>query len=119
MNQQANPLPTSRSAVSEPDEVNYDESKLYIHEMYETNNIHLMGTHISNSEIVASQTVKKLIDNAVEIIYENYLQSKMGAHAIELTYDLMDLVTTTEFTFSDENTFTANVDEEIVRITRE
>ena len=105
----------SRCDLSQVDE-DYDIDKLVTHEIYDSRQPHLVAQHTNNAEVVAYHSVEKILTNVARILHEKYINSKLDGHVLESTYDLVELLFSTEFITFDNNPFADSVDAEPVHL---
>jgi len=101
----------SRCDLSGVDE-DYDMDKLVVHEIYDSKQPQFVAQHTNNAEVVAYHSVEKILTNVARILHEKYINSKLDGHVLESTYDLVELLFSTEFIAYDNNPFADSVDAE-------
>lgn len=105
----------SRQELSDADE-EYDSQKLMTHELYDSKQPQIIGRHLINSEVLAYESFEKILDNVSQILHEKYINSKLNGHILESTYDLVELLFSTEFIAYDQHPFVDSADAEPVLI---
>lgn len=103
----------SQSHISDAED-EYDVTKLVAHEVYETKQPKITGRHMANAEVVAYESVDRLLNDVSQILQEKYLASKLDGHTVDSTYDLVELLFSTEFLSHDKHQFIDVVDTEPV-----
>lgn len=93
-------------------EDDYDVTKLAAHEIYETKQTKFTGRHMASAEVVAYESVDRLLNDVSHILQEKYLAAKLDGHTIDTTYDLVELLFNTEFIGHDKHEFVDVVDAE-------
>jgi len=104
----------SQESLSDLEEEAVDYKKLMMHEMYESKKPKIVARHFVSSEVVAHECFNRILDAAVDIIYERYVLSKMSSHIISGTTNLMELILASHFSTYDTESFTTEEDSEPV-----
>jgi hypothetical protein len=98
-------LKNDSRTLSDLDEEGYDAKLIMTHEMYETRKPKVVGTHILNGEVLAFEAIDRAINRSVEIIYDKYIDSKKKGHVMNSTFNLVEIVLSSELTFFDNEIY--------------
>ncbi len=104
----------SQGSLSDLEDDAVDYKKLAVHEMYESRKPQIVARHFVSSEVVAYESFNRILNAAVDIIYEKYVLTKMNPHIISGTTNLMELILSSHFSLYDTENFSTEEDSEPV-----
>ena len=108
-----NVVPASRT-ISDLDEEQFDMKNPILHEMYESKKPKVVGGYLTNAEVLAFEAIDRSINRSVAIIYDRYIDSKKKSHVMDGTFNMLELILSSELTFFDNENYENDEDLEPV-----
>lgn len=83
---------SNSGALSDIDDVQIDVNKLNSVKLYSENNFRYISRHVTEAEVVVEEIINKIKKEALFLMVENHILSKLPIHSSDFSLELLDLI---------------------------